>query len=67
MNTKSAVQKVLDDENLSQYRLAQTLGASSASVGQWLSNTKMSTNYAEKFERLYGITIDDAVNTYRKT
>lgn len=61
MNTKDAVQQVLEDLKITKYRLAQNLGAHPTSVHQWLGRTRMSKSYADKFKELYGISIKDAV------
>jgi len=61
MLTAEAVREVLRTKGLSRYRLAKSLSmASSTSINQWLRNTRMSTEVAERFELLYGIEIDDA-------
>ena len=62
MNTADAVQFVLDMTELSKYRMAKELGlASATSINQWLRGTRMSEEFATKFEALYGVKIDDAV------
>lgn len=62
MKTADAVQYVLDVTELTKYRMAKELGLVSAtSINQWLANTKMSGVFADKFEELYGVKIDDAV------
>lgn len=65
MKLQVAILTVLSSENLSKYRLAKELGlASSTSINQWLrGNTRISVKFADKFELLYGIKIDDAVST----
>lgn len=67
MKTKQAVQLVLDTKGLSKYALAQSLGAYPISVNQWLRGTRMSQPFADKFEELYGITIDDTFRPPNKT
>ena len=59
MKTKEAVEHVLATKGLSKYALAQSLGAYPISVNQWLRGTRMSEPFAEQFEEIYGITIDD--------
>ena len=59
MNTKEAVTFVLETEGLSKYALAKSLDAYPISVNQWLRGTRMSEPFAELFEELYGIKIDD--------
>lgn len=62
MNTQRAVEVALAYKGISKYQMAKDLGlASSTSINQWLRGTKMSTKFADKFKKLYGITVDDAI------
>lgn len=61
MKTKQAVAFVLKHRNITKYRLAQEVGCTSTSVGQWLRRTRMSKAYATKFYELYKVTVTDAV------
>lgn len=66
MNTAQAVEHVLNTEYLTKYALAKSLGmSSSTSVNQWLRGTRMGTVAAKKFQRLYGIKIDDTYDSLR--
>ena len=61
MNTQEAVERILDEENITKYRMAKDLGiASSISVKGWLRGTRMSTRVAAKFNEVYNIKISDA-------
>ena len=59
MNTKEAVQKVLDDNNFSKYELAQRLTCAPVSIDQWLRGTKMSIGYRNIFLDKFGVEIND--------
>lgn len=60
MKTKDAVALVLEQEQLSKYRLAQMLDmAGVVSVNQWLRGTCMSEKTANKFYQLFNIRISD--------
>lgn len=60
MTTREALEAVLA-RGVTKYRIAKDLGASPVSVHQWLRTTRMSKPYAARMEKLYGITITDAV------
>lgn len=62
MNTTAAVEYVLSLTGLTKYRMAKELGlASATSINQWLRGTRMSEEFADKFEELYGVKVNDAV------
>lgn len=61
MKTKTAVNFVLKNQNITKYALAQQLGAAPPSIDQWLRRTRMSKAYALKFYHLFKIQITDAV------
>lgn len=62
MNTTEAVEYVLSLTDLTKYRMAKELGlASATSINQWLRGTRMSEEFADKFEALYGVKVNDAV------
>jgi len=64
MKTKEAVAFVLKEYKLSKYRLAKNLGVvSSTSVNQWLTQSRMSQDVANRFESLYHIKISDAYDS----
>lgn len=63
MQTKLAVLEVLKTRGLTKYALAKRLGCHPVSINQWLANTRMSADYANKFERLFGVEIDDCYDT----
>lgn len=68
MKTKDAVEYVLADQGLSQYRLAQLLGmAGGVSVSQWRNaGVVMSSKTAEKFKELFDIEVTDAFDPYER-
>lgn len=60
--TTEAVEYVLCLTDLTKYRMAKELGlASATSINQWLRGTRMSEEFAKKFEELYGVEVNDAV------
>lgn len=63
MKTADAVAAVLGERMFSKYRLAQSLGATATSINQWLTGTRMSKAYADKFKEQYSIEVSDATKT----
>lgn len=61
MQTKEAVEFVLNAKGLTKYALAKSLGVAPVSVNQWLRGTRMSASKAMLFKELYFIEIE---NTY---
>lgn len=61
MQTKEAIEFVLNTKGLTKYALAKSLGVAPVSVNQWLRGTRMSTAVAKRFRILYTIDIE---NTY---
>ena len=61
MKTKQAILFVLKRHSLSQYALAQRIGATPQSVNQWLKKTRMSKVFAEKFYKEFKVIVTDAV------
>lgn len=61
MQTKEAVEFVLNAKGLTKYALAKSLNAAPVSVNQWLRGTRMSASKAKLFKKLYFIEIE---NTY---
>lgn len=59
MRTAEAVQFILDDENISKYRMAHDLGCAPVLVNYWLNGTKMGKQYRELFETVYKVVIND--------
>ena len=59
MNTKEAILFVLEDENISKYKMAQELGCAPILVNYWLNGTKMGVQYRELFELVYKVKIDE--------
>jgi len=64
MQTKEAVEFVLNAKGLTKYALAKSLKSAPVSVNQWLRGTRMSTSKAMLFKKLYFIEIE---NTYDST
>ena len=61
MQTKEAVEYVLNAKGLTKYALAKSLKSAPVSVNQWLRGTRMSASKAMLFKKLYFIEIE---NTY---
>lgn len=59
MQTKEAVEFVLNAKGLTKYALAKSLKAAPVSVNQWLRGTRMSAPKALLFKKLYLIEIED--------
>ena len=61
MTTQDAITKVL--ETRTKYRVSQDLGCAPILVSYWLKGTKMGAQYRSIFNSVYGITIDDTLET----
>jgi len=67
MKTSEAVKYVLSKYSLSKYRMAQDLGCAPTLVNYWLKSTRMGGQYRALFNKLYGVEIDDTLETSNKT
>ncbi len=63
MQTKEAVEFVLNAKGLTKYALAKSLKSAPVSVNQWLRGTRMSASKAMLFKQLYFIEIENVYDT----
>lgn len=65
MQTKEAIEFVLNTKTITKYALAKSLGVAPVSVNQWLRGTRMSASKAELFKKVYLIEIENSYDTKR--
>jgi predicted transcriptional regulator len=59
MTIKEAVTKILEDHNMSKYRLAKHLGTTQTNIDNWLKNDTQAPHkkYCEKIYKSFGLVV----------
>ena len=59
LTTQQAINKLVNEDKMTKYAVAKSLGVSVSSINQWLTRTRMSEKAAKRMAKVYGVKITD--------